>query len=432
MALGLINHPSYQTGLTSSDTWVNQIFNFLSYFAIPTADPLIITSAPTTVIQGKPYLIGSGSTYGTPGDIVIFLSTALSSSINATPPVGFNYKNFTKTASSWNYVAPSGGGGSLNPWVLKTTDYTAVAGDRILVDCTSGNKIITLPASPISTDADITIQRVDASNFSLTVNPNGLKIKGSLNSGTLTGLGKTEILNYTGYSSVGWIGSLENLVPAVTTDPLFSSVSLLLPLTSASGITDVKGKTTSNNGTSISVSVLDPFGNNTGVAYFQGNGSSILSPQSSDFAFGNGAFAIEMWLYPTVFPSGTIWGILDVRSTLSAVPYAIYSNPSGNVTFYQPPVNDEPTTAALAINNWNYLCISRGTTGNHEISINGVKLSATQLNSNLTAPGQLTIGDILPSASPFDGSFTGYMSNFRITKAYRDGSVVPAAPFPTS
>jgi hypothetical protein len=41
-----------------------------------------------------------------------------------------------------------GGGGSLSPWALKTSAYTAVDGDRLLADTTAGAFTITLPASP--------------------------------------------------------------------------------------------------------------------------------------------------------------------------------------------------------------------------------------------------------------------------------------------
>ena len=61
-------------------------------------------------------------------------------------------------------ISSSGSGGAgLAPWQIKTSDYIAVAGDRIRVDATAGDVVITLPATPNANDADIWIQRLDLS-----------------------------------------------------------------------------------------------------------------------------------------------------------------------------------------------------------------------------------------------------------------------------
>ena len=74
---------------------------------------------------------------------------------------------------------PTGATGTAAPFVKKTSNYSAVAGDYIIADTSGGSFTITLPASP-STGASVTI--ADGDNFyanNLTVDRNGSTIEGS-------------------------------------------------------------------------------------------------------------------------------------------------------------------------------------------------------------------------------------------------------------
>ena len=70
--------------------------------------------------------------------------------------------------SQWTGI----GGG--NPWVAKNSSYTAVAGDRLLVDTSSGAVTITLPSSPSMGD-QVTFIDLDGTfdSNALTVARNG-------------------------------------------------------------------------------------------------------------------------------------------------------------------------------------------------------------------------------------------------------------------
>jgi hypothetical protein len=73
---------------------------------------------------------------------------------------------------------PSGPSGALNPWTIKTANYTAVNGDRIIADTSNGSFTITLPSSPIG---GAYIQLTDGKSWSsnnLTVARNGSTIEG--------------------------------------------------------------------------------------------------------------------------------------------------------------------------------------------------------------------------------------------------------------
>jgi hypothetical protein len=85
------------------------------------------------------------------------------------------------TGSAWSDVSGA------NPWSAKTTNYLAVAGDRLLVNTASSALTITLPALPALGD---TVRIVDAAgtfNFNnLTINRNGNAIMGDLDDMVVT------------------------------------------------------------------------------------------------------------------------------------------------------------------------------------------------------------------------------------------------------
>ena len=72
----------------------------------------------------------------------------------------------------------SAGAGISQTWVVKSANYTAVSGDRIIANTTAGSFTITLPATPI-TGAYVEI--TDGGNWSvnnLLVDRNGSTIEG--------------------------------------------------------------------------------------------------------------------------------------------------------------------------------------------------------------------------------------------------------------
>jgi phage-related protein len=242
------------------------------------------------------------------------------------------------------------------------------------------------------------------------------------------------ILPGTGYI----LGSPDTSIINIT-DPLFAQVVLLMPMNSTSGITDLTGKITANQGVTISTAILDPFGQSAGVISFPGGGSRISVNQSSDFAFGSGALAIEWWLYPTAIPTGVTWGLMDTRIAVDLSNWILSGNSAGMIGMFDNSYVTTPyfdfTLPALILNQWNYICFSRSNvaTEKYKLWINGsLIMTATTRNNSITANGNLIIGDQVDSLPSYNGSFTGFGSNCRITRAYRNGSIVPTAPFPTS
>lgn len=69
-------------------------------------------------------------------------------------------------------------GGSSSTWSKKTTNYTAVSGDKILADTSGGTFTVTLPATPSAGNSIVIADGQDWSITNLTVARNGSTIEG--------------------------------------------------------------------------------------------------------------------------------------------------------------------------------------------------------------------------------------------------------------
>ena len=114
---------------------------------------------------------------------------------------------------SWNgsdyaWVAQTGGSGSgLSAWAEKTSDYTASAGDRLIVDVSSSEVTITLPASPsLGDEVAIIDGSSSAETNNITIARNGEKIDGSDSDLTIDVNGAATNLVYYNTDN-GWIFS---------------------------------------------------------------------------------------------------------------------------------------------------------------------------------------------------------------------------------
>lgn len=93
---------------------------------------------------------------------------------------------------------------SNHPWVTKTGSYTAVKGDKILANTTSGAFTITLPASPSVGDQVTFIDAQDTwATHNLTIGRNGQSIMGVSSDISVSTLGANFGLVFSG-GAVGW------------------------------------------------------------------------------------------------------------------------------------------------------------------------------------------------------------------------------------
>lgn len=223
----------------------------------------------------------------------------------------------------------SGGGGGLALWQTKTANYTAIPGDRLRVNCTSGNVVITLPATPLALDSDIAIQKVDSTANIIIINPgsnNFRGITGIVGRFTTSNLGVFENISYVN-SAIGFLnqhGRL-NFQSLTVSDPLFAQVAfLLLPVGANGSNAFVDSSTFARPITTVGDASIT-----ANQAVFDGVGdrltvpaSSSLAMQSSNFCFEfefkttqSGVFKTIMARDDAPFSPGSWSFLLDVQAT---------------------------------------------------------------------------------------------------------------------
>ncbi len=118
-------------------------------------------------------------------------------------------------------AGPSGPAGALQQWAVKTTNYTAVDGDRLIANTLGGTFTITLPATPANGNYVQITDGGDFSNVSLTVARNGSTIEGDANNVTVDLKGITVEFIYNGYTweVTATTGARGPQGPAGTTGP---------------------------------------------------------------------------------------------------------------------------------------------------------------------------------------------------------------------
>ncbi len=95
---------------------------------------------------------------------------------------------------------PSGPSGALQAWAVKTANYTAVDGDRLIANTAGGTFTITLPATPANGSYVQITDGNDFSNVNLTVARNGSTIEGASDDVTVDLKGVTIEFIYNGYT----------------------------------------------------------------------------------------------------------------------------------------------------------------------------------------------------------------------------------------
>lgn len=113
---------------------------------------------------------------------------------------------------------------ALKDWVVKTSNYTAVDGDRIIANTAGGTFTVTLPAGPTTGTYIQITDGADWSAINLSVAPNGSTIEGVADSLTLNVKGITVDLLYDGatwevVTSIGAQGPTGPTGPTGATGP---------------------------------------------------------------------------------------------------------------------------------------------------------------------------------------------------------------------
>ena len=221
-----------------------------------------------------------------------------------------------------------------------------------------------------------------------------------------------------------------------TTDPFYSSVSLLLHGDGANNSTTFTDNSPSPK------TVQQNFGNVISTDQSKFNGASIFCNNSymeyaanTDFEIGGGDFTIECWYRGT----STIGSPAIVSKGInenSAGAYALRFQGSDAVRFYIGFGASDAniitgTTNVRTPGEWNHIAVSKDN-GSTRLFINGTQEGSTYTTAyTLTTGGKLHIGRFYYSVG--DGTVNGYIDDLRITKGvgrYGADFPAPTLPFP--
>ena len=158
-----------ETNAASANVYANAVDAASSASASASSAGAAANSAATAVSAAGATLWVSGTTYAI-GDVRY---SPANQKIYRRKTAGAGTTDPSADSTNWGIV-------STDPqWVIKTTNYTAVAGDSLLVDTTSGAITITLPATPAANDVvRIADYAGTWSTNKVTFGRNGLKIMG--------------------------------------------------------------------------------------------------------------------------------------------------------------------------------------------------------------------------------------------------------------
>ena len=219
----------------------------------------------------------------------------------------------------------------------------------------------------------------------------------------------------------------------------YSDVSLLLNMEGNNGSTTFTDGSssghsiTANGNASISTSEFK-FGGSS--AYF--DGSSHLSCNSSDFAFGTGDFTIE-WRQK-VSSQDLLFtdqhGVIQISASSGGLASSPYTNGmriafgvvgNGSIGVKMGNTDVTSSTGVLTANTWQHLSVVRNS-NTVKIFLNGSEIASGTNSENITSQN-LAIGGYIDSRFLMNG----YVDELRITKGlarYTSNFSVPTAAFP--
>ena len=219
-----------------------------------------------------------------------------------------------------------------------------------------------------------------------------------------------------------------NFVPTNAPLTAVKNTSLLLSGTSG-GIYDASTQTVFETvgDTKINTAVVKFSGSSS--MYFDGTGDYLTTASNINFTFGTGDFTIECWLYPTT--NNQNCNFFDARPSATNGLYPNISlSASGNQVLWYTNSATQITAGTLSPNAWYHLAVVRNS-GSTKIYINGTQSGGTYTDTNnylCGAPVVLGAGSLTLGSTPY----TGYISDFRVTKGYARytaNTSPPTSPF---
>ena len=208
---------------------------------------------------------------------------------------------------------------------------------------------------------------------------------------------------------------------ASVTDPLFSSVSVLMPFDT---ISDIKA----NSFTNVSVTVSTTSKKmGTGSARFNGSTSAINFSASSSFNFGTTEFTIEGW-----FIVDNVTGNKPIFSFANRT--MLFQLQGSTPVFYLNGVSAgwAGNAGTITAGVWTHFAVVRAASGVCTLYINGVATGQTPTQTGTL--GSSTVAASIGTDATGGAFLLGNVDDFRITKAarYTANFTPPTTPYPTS
>jgi hypothetical protein len=220
--------------------------------------------------------------------------------------------------------------------------------------------------------------------------------------------------------------------PAITTDPQFNYVTMLLHGDGTNGaqnntFLDSSGNnyTITRNGNPTQGS-FSPYGSNWSNAFTASSGSYLSVPYSSAFNL-TGDFTVECWINPSELATGTGVGSplyprifsFGTYNAANSIGLEINSNDSGTVNALVVWYNGSQYYSAnniVAVGNWYHCAMVRsGTT--IKIYLNGTSvITITGASAAVNTNQALFIASLQSFTSDANACFKGYISNLRVVK----------------
>jgi hypothetical protein len=155
------------------------------------------------------------------------------------------------------------------------------------------------------------------------------------------------------------------------------------------------------------ISLGPPIDTGGSILVSSSSGSHLVSPQSSQFAFGTGDFTIEAWIYPNSLTSTL--GVVCTRIDATGATNQVFFGHDGTSLLYYSGIG--ATGGTIQANVWSHIACSRQS-GTVRIFLNGYQVgSVTDTASKDTQYGYVGNGDGGGSQN-----FNGYISNARFVK----------------
>ena len=251
----------------------------------------------------------------------------------------------------------------------------------------------------------------------------------------------------------GYFGYISNLRLIVGTG-LYSAATITVPTSALTAVSGTQLLTcqanrfidSSSNNYSItvngntSVQRFSPFAPSAaystatigGSGYFDGSGDYLKSASSASLSPGSGALTLDCWIYMTATGSGNK-GILTIGNA-NSTGNALQFIQNGTTLYINDGSGSNVTLGTIPLNAWTHIALSREGTGTNQTYgyINGVKVATTTYSSTFSSPMSAKVGTTEYGSGAGSEIFTGYISDARViigTALYTGATyTVPAAP----